>query len=454
MSADHELLAIPERIVEAALARGATTAEAVYRDGFHLSAKVRMRAPELVEEAGSRSVGVRVMIGQKVAQSSSSDLSARGLERLVEDAIELARLAEADPFAGAPEPTLLSKPSEHVDLATYDELVGRVDANTAVDAALAAEGAAFDFDPRISNSEGATYSRVTGRSSLVTSGGFRGSSNGSYVSLVVSPVADDVDGKKRSGYHWDARRHLAALALPVDIGREAARRTIRKLGATKIESAELPVVFDPDSARSILGLFAGCILGSSIWRKSSFLAEKLGEVVASPLVSIVDDPLIPSAPGSRAFDGEGLLSRRNVVVEAGRLERFLLDTYSAKKLGLASTASASRGGGGGVGASTSNFVLAPGTESPESIVRGVKRGLYVTDMMGYGFSPVTGDFSRGASGFLIVDGELGPAVSEVTISLNLADLLQRIDAVGSDLDLRTSTASPTIRVSAMTIAGR
>lgn len=453
MSGD-DILRIPERIVAAAKARGATTAEAVYRDGFHLSAKVRMRAPELVEEAGSRAVGVRVMIGQKVAQSSTSDLSDRGLERLVDDAIELAKLAEADEFAGAPDPSLLSKVSEHVDLDTYDGAVEKVDAKTAIDAALAGEAAAFAFDPRITNSEGATYARVVGRSAIVTSGGFSGLSTGSYVSLVVSPVADDADGKKRSGYHWDARRHLHELADPASIGTEAGRRTVRKLGATKIESAELPVVFDPDAARSILGLFAGCILGSSIWRKSSFLAEKRGEMVASELVTLVDDPLIPRAPGSRAFDGEGLLSRRNVVVDAGRLDQFLLDTYSAKKLGLASTASASRGGGGGVGPSTSNFVLRPGTTDPADIVRGVARGLYVTDMMGYGFSPVTGDFSRGASGFLIVDGEIGPPVSEVTISLNLGELLRRIDAVGTDLDLRTSTASPTIRVSSMTIAGR
>lgn len=454
MSSDQELLSIPERIVESARALGATTAEAVYRDGFHLSAKVRMRGPELVEEAGSRSVGVRVMIGGKVAQSSSSDLSDRGITRLVEDAIELARLAEEDSFAGAPDPSLLSSRADHADLRTYDPAIETVDAASAIDAALAGEAAAFDADPRITNSEGATYARVVGRSALVTSGGFRGTSTGSYVSLVVSPVADDTDGKKRSGYHWDARRHLAELADPAAIGREAARRTLGKLGATKIESAELPVVFDPDAARSILGLLAGCILGSSVWRKSSFLASSLGETIASELVTIVDDPLIPGAPGSRAFDGEGLLSRRNVVVTGGKLERFLLDTYSAKKLGSASTASASRGGGGGVGPSTSNFVLRPGTTDPTAIVGGVRRGLYVTDMMGYGFSPVTGDFSRGASGFLIVDGELGPPVSEVTISLNLGEILKRIDAVGNDLDLRSSTASPTFRVSAMTIAGR
>ena len=237
------------------------------------------------------------------------------------------------------------------------------------------------------------------------------------------------------------------------VGREAARRTLAKLGARKVPTQEAAVVFDPDSARSILGLLAGCITGGAIWRKSSYLEGRLGTKVASELVNVVDDPLIARAPGSRPYDGEGLLSRRNVVVEKGVLKSYLLDSYSARKLSMASTASASRGGSGGVGPSTTNFVLSPTTESPEDILRSTKSGLFVTDMMGFGFNAVTGDFSRGAAGFWIENGEKTFAVSEVTISLNLNELLSRIDAVGSDLDLRSSVASPTIRVSGMTIAG-
>ena len=288
----------------------------------------------------------------------------------------------------------------------------------------------------------------------MTSGGFRGTTRGTYASLVVSPVADDADGKKRSGYHWAAKRHLAELEEARGVGEEAARRTLRKLGASKIASCELPVVFDPDTARSLLGLLASCVNGGSIWRRSSYLLERLGTKVASDLVTVIDDPLIPKAPGSRPFDGEGLLSRRNVVVENGVLKTYLMDTYAAKKLSMESTASASRGSSGGVGASTTNFVLQPGPISREQLLKDTKRGLYVTEMMGFGFNAVTGDFSRGASGFLIEDGELTQPVSEVTISLNLDEILQRIDAVANDLDLRTSTASPTFRVSAMTIAGK
>ena len=200
-------------------------------------------------------------------------------------------------------------------------------------------------------------------------------------------------------------------------------------------------------------MLAGCISGGSIWRKGSYLVDRLNTKVASELVTIIDDPLIPRAPGSRAFDGEGLLSRRNVMVERGELKSYLLDTYSGRKLGMPSTASASRGGSAGVGPGTSNFVLQPGTDSPNDILKTTRRGLYVTDMMGSGFNAVTGDFSRGAAGFWIEEGEKTFPVSEITISLNLNELLARIDAVGNDLDLRSSIAAPTFRVSAMTIAG-
>jgi PmbA protein len=281
----------------------------------------------------------------------------------------------------------------------------------------------------------------------------RGSYASSYAALVVSPVADDTDDKKRRGYHWTARRFLSDLDSPEAVGREAARRTVRMLGARKVPSCEAPVIFEPDAARALVGTLASCLLGSSIWRKQSYLVDREQTRVASELVTIVDDPLLARAPGSRPFDGEGLPSRRNVVVDCGVLQGYLCDSYSARKLGRPATGSASRSGSGGVGPTTSNFVLQPTETSADGILRSTERGLYVVDMMGFGFNPVTGDFSRGASGFWIEGGELAYPVSEVTISLNLDELFQRIDAVGDDLDLRTATASPTFRVSAMTIAG-
>lgn len=454
----RRLLALADDIVARTKKGGADVVEVIARSGSELSARVRLGEPELVEEAGHRALGMRVMKrGEggafRVALTSTSDTTDEGVARFVEDALELVALGQPDPFAGPPDPALLAR-GPWPDLALYDPACGQVDAAEAVRRATVAEAAARGFDPRITNSEGATFSRTQGGVVLVTSGGFRGGNRGSYASLVVTPVADEAGTeKKRRGYHWTAKRRLADLEDPEAVGKEAARRTLRKLGAKKIPTGELPVVFDPDAGRSILGLLAGCISGGAIYRKSSYLCDREGTKVASDLVSVVDDPTLVGAPGARPFDGEGLASRVNVVVEGGVLRTYLLDGYSGRKLGRASTGSASRGGSGGVGPGTTNFVLQRGKTSAAEIVASTKRGLYVTEMMGFGFNAVTGDFSRGAGGFLIEDGKLGHAVSEVTISLNLDQLLQRIDLVGDDLDLRTSVATPTFRVSAMTIAG-
>lgn len=448
-----ELLEIADGIVKSATQKGATVAECIVRSGAELSAKVRLGEPELVEEAATRAAGLRVMRGQRVASTSTSDLTADGQKRFVEDALELLDLSQEDPFVGPADPSLLCDPRTLADLDLYDPAGGGVNAAEALRLARAGEDAARAHDPRISNSEGATFGRTAGGAALALSSGFRATTKGSYQSLSVVPVAEDDGGKKRRGFHWTAKRYLADMDDPAAVGIEAARRTLRKLGARPVPTCEVPVVFDPDAARSLLGMLASCVMGSSIWRKSSYLMGKEGQQIASTLVDVVDDPLLPRAPGSRAFDGEGLQSRVNVVVEKGVLRTYLCDSYAARKLGRQSTASAGRGGGAGVSCSTSNFLLKPGADSPEAILKGTQRGLYVTEMMGFGFNPVTGDFSRGAAGFWIENGELAFPVSEVTISLNMLELWNRIDAIGSDLDLRTATAAPTLRVGKMTVAG-
>jgi PmbA protein len=439
-------------VVERARKGGADVAEAIARSGSELSTKVRLGEPELVEEAAHRGLGMRVIKDKRVALTSTSDLTPRGIERFLADALELVEISQEDPFAGPADPALLVT-GGLPDLDLYDPAGGEVTAAEALVLAKRGEQAARDFDPRIGNSDGATFSRTAGAFALVLSSGFRGGYAGSYSSLVVSPVAEDEGGKKRRGFHYTAKRHLRELDTPEEVGREAARRTLRKLGARTVSTCEVPVVFDPDAARSILGMLAGCVMGSSIWRKSSYLVGREGTRVASDLVNVVDDPLIARAPGSRPFDGEGIASRKNLVVEKGMLRTYLCDSYSARKLGRETTASAARGGGAGVGAGTSNFVLLPGMDSNQAIVKATPRGLYVVEMMGFGFNAVTGDFSRGAAGFWIEKGELAYPVSEVTISLNVDDLWQRIDAIGNDLDLRTATAAPTLRVAKMTVAG-
>lgn len=460
-SEDRELaalLALADDVASRVKQRGADVAEVIARSGSELSARVRLGEPELVEEAGHRSLGMRLMKKDgsgafRVALTSTSDLTDHGVAQFIDDALELVELSQADQFAGPPDSGALEK-GPWKDLGLYDPACASVDAAEAVRRATRAEEAARKFDPRISNSEGATFSRTQGAVVLVTTGGFRGGYRGSYASLVVTPVADEPNSeKKRRGYHWTARRRLAALDDEIEVGKEAARRTLRKLGAQKIPTGEMPVVFDPDAGRSIVGLVAGCVNGGSIYRKSSYLCDRENARVASDLVTLVDDPSVFGAAGSRPFDGEGLASAPLTIVEKGVLRSFILDTYTGRKLNKPSTGSASRGGTGGVGPSTSNFMLLPGGTPAEDIVKATSTGLYVTEMMGFGFNAVTGDFSRGAAGFLIEDGKLTRPVSEITISLNLDQILQRIDMVGNDLDLRTSISAPTFRVSAMTVSG-
>jgi PmbA protein len=309
----------------------------------------------------------------------------------------------------------------------------------------------------VTNSEGATWSRVLGATAFATSGGFVGGYRGSYASLVVEPLCDDTTDpttpKKRNGYWWTASRFLKELEAAEAIGREAARRTVATLGSRKVETQECPIVFDPEVARSIVGTIFSVANGASFWRKSSYLVGKEGEVIASPLVTITDDPLIPRAPGSRPFDGDGLPTRKNSVIEKGVLGPVLCDVYSGRKLGRGSTGSAGRGIGGNPGPTTSNLVMQSGGMKRDELLRDTKRGLYVTSLMGFGFNPVTGDFSRGAQGFWIEGGELTFPVSEVTIAANFDEILKRIDAVADDLQLRSATAAPTFRVSHMTLAG-
>lgn len=445
------LLKMGQDVVERAKKAGADVAEAVVADSSELSARVRLGEPELIEEAGSHAVGLRVIKDGRAATTHTSDPTEAGLATLVADAMELAALSEPDELALPPDPSQLASSFPELDL--YDPEGGGIDAAQATRLAIEAEQAARDLDPRITNSEGATYGRNRGRRALVTSGGFQGAYEGSYQSLYVAPVADDEGGKKRNGFHWDARRYVADMMSPAEIGAEAARRTVAKLGARKVPTTQVPVIFDPDAGRALLSLFFSCASGGAIYKRASYLLGKKGERVASDLVTLVDDPLIPRAPGSRPFDGEGLASRKNVVVEQGTLQTYLLDTYSARKLGEDSTGSASRGVGGRPSVAPTNFHMLAGETAPEDIVKGTKQGFYVTSMMGFGFNAVTGDFSRGAEGFWIEDGERAYAVGEVTISLNLDELLKTVDAVGTDLDPKTRYACPTFRVAKMTVAG-
>lgn len=443
-----------EQIAETTLADlraiGVDAAEISVAIGHELEISVRKGEVELVKEAGSSGLSVRVIRDGRVATSSTSDLGREAITQFLRRAVEMALVSEPDPMAAPPPARELAKTWPELEL--FDRATDGIGADRAIELARQGEAAARAADHRITASDGASFSRSSGHSVFATTGGFLGARSGTYQSLVVQAVADDAGGKKRNGVYWTGGRFLSELESAEAVGREAARRAVAQLGATKMETGVFPVVFDKDAARALIGLVAGCVLGDAIYRERSYLAKQLGERIASEHVTLIDDPLLPRGPGSRAFDGEGRKVGKLVVVRKGVLERFLLDTYSARKLGMKATGSAA-GGGGIPHASSSNFFMLAGKHAPADLLKGISRGLYVTRMMGFGFDPTTGDFSRGAEGFLIEDGELSVPVGEITISRNLGELLGGIDRVADDLDHRTAIASPGFRVDHMTIAG-
>ncbi len=431
---------------------GVDHAEVSVGVGNELEVGVRRDEPELVKEAQSSGLSVRVICEGRVATSSTTDLAHDAITAFLATVVEMAQISEPDPMASPPPPEELADGSSLPELDLFDPETDGIDAARGLELAQRAERAAFAADERITTSEGASFSRSSGHGVLATTGGFVGTRFGTYQSLVVQAVADDEGGKKRNGAWWTGGRFFEDLESPDAVGAEAGRRAVATLGSSKMETGTFPVVFDKDAARAIIGLLASCVMGDSIYRQRSYLASRLGETVASSLLTIVDDPLLPRAPGSRTFDGEGRAVRRNVVVDGGVLQTFLLDTYSARKLEMSPTGSGS-GGGGVPHSSSTNFYLQAGADDPEALLEGVTRGLYVTRMMGFGFDPVTGTFSRGAEGFLIENGKKTRPVGEITISRNLDELLKGIDRVANDLEHNTSVASPSFRVDHMTIAG-
>jgi PmbA protein len=441
---------LAEQMLSYAMKAGADGAEVLVRDGTELEVKVRLGEPELIKEAGSRALGLRVVKEQRAAVTYTSDFSTDAMRRFAQETVDLAALAEPDPNGALPVREEMAREVPELDL--WDEAALSLDVAEGMRRAKAGEAAALSADKRVTNSEGAIFGRSVGAGAFATSAGFSGSSRGTHVSLVVEPICDDAEGKKRNGAYWTGARFASALLDAEAVGLEAARRTVAKLGSRKIATGEAPVIFSPEAGRGLLGQFAGVMSGGAVWRRSTYLATREGTDVASPLVEIVDDPLIPRGPGSRAFDAEGLQSRTNVLVSEGKLRQFLCDVYAARKLGRRSTGSAGRAIGGGPHVSISNLTLRPGKMAAREVEQ-VPRGLYVTELMGFGFNPVTGDYSQGAGGFWIEGGERAYPVSEITISANFDSLWKGVDAIGDDLDTRSSVQCPTFRVSRMMIAG-
>jgi PmbA protein len=411
---------------------------------------------ETLKESGSRGLGLRVFLGTRSASTSTSDLTVDGIRQLVEGAMALAKVTEEDPCTALPETAEFG--AIPGDLHLYYDDVYSLSGPERIEWARRAEAAALAADPRITNSDGGSFDAATGRKVMANSRGFVGGYRTSYAGVSAAPLAMDVNGAMQRDGWWSGARRLADLDSPESIGQEAARRTLRRLGARKVPTQRVPIVFAPEVARSLIGSVFEAASGDSIWRHASFLAGKLGNQIATPTLTIVDDNamLLPTGAGgfgSSPFDGEGLPSLRTAVVENGVLCNYLLNTYSARKLGMKSTHNASRGLAGTPGIGCGNLYLEPGTLTPDQIIGDVSAGLYVTSLMGFGVNVVTGDYSRGATGLWIENGQLTHAVEEVTIAGNLAEMLLNITAIGNDLVFRGSVASPTLRIDGMTIAG-
>jgi PmbA protein len=443
-------------VVALAVKAGASDAEAVVREGDEFSVNVRMGQVETLKESGSRGLGLRVFLGQRSASASTSDLTAEGIRQLVEGALALARVTEEDICAGLAETAEFGAIAG--DLHLYYEDVYSLSGPERIEWARRAEAAALEADPRITNSDGGSFEAATGRKVLANSRGFVGGYRSSYAGVSAAPLAMDANGAMQRDGWWSSARRLGDLESPEAIGKEAARRTLRRLGARRIPTQRVPIVFAPEVAGTLIGSVFEAASGDAIWRSASFLAGRLSELVAAPIVTIVDDSilLLPTGAGgfgTSPFDGEGLPSLRTPVIENGVLRNYLLNTYTARKLGMKSTHNAARGLAGTPGIGCGNLYLEPGNLSKEQILGEIPAGLYVTGLMGFGVNVVTGDYSRGATGLWIENGALTHAVEEVTIAGNLAEMLLNVTAIGNDLVFRGAVASPTLRIDGMTIAG-
>ncbi|HEX2244336.1 MAG TPA: metallopeptidase TldD-related protein [Gammaproteobacteria bacterium] len=437
-------------ILAKAKAKGASQGDLVMAESQSFFVTVRMGEVEKISQSGEKRMGLRLFFGNSSASASTSDVSKQAIDKLVEDTVLMARATAQDPHGGLPEAAELAQDIPDLDL--LDEEGRAISVEEKIRIAVETEKSALEFDERITNSEGAEFSSGFGRVIYANSHGFSGEYEGSNFGHSVAPVAKS-NGSMQRDYWYSSNRKFARLESPKAVGEKAARRVLRRLGASKIKTCEVPIVFDPEMAASLLRNLSSAISGYALYKGASFLIGKLGTQIGSSAITVIDDPTIPGALGSKPFDGEGLPTRKKIIVEDGKLQSYLLDSYSGRKLRMRSTGNASRSVGEPPGVSPANFYLVPGKHSPEEIIGSVRKGFYVTELIGFGVNMVTGDYSRGAAGLWIENGELTHAVEEVTIAGNLKDMFQNIEMVGNDLEMRGRICSPTIKISQMTIAG-
>lgn len=450
----EELKALCQRVVEQARRAGADEAEAYAERSRESSATVVNGEIEELSEAASKGIGLRVIRGDRLGFASTTDFDPQALAQLVERALALSREAAPDRSNALPGPkelSLASRPARVERL--FDDAVADLDPGWKLRAAFELERAAKAEDARCTHFNGSGAGEAVVEYAIASSHGLVDAERGTHVFLFCSPVAREGESLQTSSWS-DHRRHLAELETAEQVGREAARRTVRMLGARKPESARVPVIFDPVMSAGFFGALGRAVNGELVHKKSSFLVGRLGQQVASPLVSLVDDGRLAGALGAGAFDGEGVATGRTPLLERGVLRNFLYDMRTARKAGTRTTGNARRGFSSLPSIGPRHLVVEPGPLAPEELLRGVSRGLYVTAMLGSGANVITGDYSRGANGLWIEDGELTFPVQEATVAGQLLDMLASIDAVGSDLLRRGGVWAPTIRFAELAVGGR
>lgn len=436
-------------VVTAAMRTGAEEAEVFLQTGDEFSVTVRKGAVETVTQAGSKGLGLRVFVDKRMAFASTTDFGKEAVGDMVKTAVQLAKSASRDRYNGLPDVSL--GVAQHLDL--YDSAVPEIPADRKIELAKEAEKAAFDYDPRITNSEGGVFGSDSGMRLIANSKGVLYSNCSTSCGITSIPIAEQ-NGEKQVAYYWTSKRFFDELESPTEVGRQAAKRAVEKLGATKVETQKAPVVFDWSIATVLWGSVFGALDGDSVHRGMSFLKKMIGRRIASPIVTLIDDPLMPRGLGSMPFDGEGVLTKTKVVVENGILRMYFYDARTARKYHKEPTGNARRGFSSVPSVGPANFYLKPTDTTPEEIVQGITNGFYVTDTIGRGINGVTGDFSVGASGMWIRDGELAYPVQEVTIAGNMLDMMKNIEAIANDARFMSSVVSPTFKISEMIISGK
>lgn len=439
-SADLDrLAAIAEDVIRRCRAKGASEADVAASVDLGLSVNVRLGEVETVERTRDRGVAVTVYFGKRKGSASTADLDPGSIEQTVDKACAIARYTEEDPANGLADPDLLAKDIPDLDLwHPWD-----ISPEEAIRLAVEIEDAGRAFDPRIDNSDGASVQVGASMTAYANSLGFLGTERGTHHSLSAALIAEDANGMQRD-YWYDSVRAAGDFMPAAAIGRKAAERTVARLGARGLSTRECPVLFVPETARSLIGHFLSAASGGSLYRRASFLVDHVGKRVFPEWMRIVERPHLPRGHGSTAFDSEGVATRDSDLVADGVLARYILGSYSARKLGLRST-----GNAGGV----HNIVVQPGRDDLPALLARMRTGLLVTELMGQGVSLVTGDYSRGASGFWVENGEIAYPVEEITIAANLRDMYAGIAAVGSDVDRRSHILTGSILLERMTVAG-